>query len=220
MPAAAQAPNGNWQKLVGSLESRLDVLLEDRRRRRQLEEDAAALRAQVKHLQAELAAERQRRIAAEEGLGRFLHKLQELEPGAADPEHIGTAKRQARLPTPAAAAAADKRSTGSRDSEDAGAAKAGGASGEACPATKQHQQLALPHQQPLSTPAVSEAPAAGPEPDAANCARLSGPTAASPSREEAAVPAAGAEGDAAPIGDWTAPSAEAQPNVTQDGGCC
>jgi hypothetical protein len=164
---AGQTSNGNWQKLVGSLESRLDVLLEDRRKRRQLEEDAAALRAQVKFLQAELAAERRRRIAAEEEMGRFMHKLQELEAGAADPEHVEAPKCLGQqLPPPPLDAAADGCSHGgSKHTEDAAtAAAAGGASAVAGPETKHLQQPLLPEQQPLPMQ-VSEAAEAGPKAD-------------------------------------------------------
>eukprot|EP00775_Hariotina_reticulata_P010449 gene10449-10608_t len=217
-PAGAPAGGKQSSRALSPATQTTSSHLDANEGRRQLEGDAAALRAQVKHLQAELAAERQRRIAAEEGLGRFLQKLQELEPGAADPEHIQTAKRQVRLPTPAAAA--DERGTGSRDSEDAGASKAGGAAGDTCLATKQHQQLPHPDQQPLPTLAVFEAPAACPNPDVGTCAGPSGPAPASPSRGEAAVPAAGAEGNAGTLGDGAATSVEALPNVAHDSGYC
>lgn len=74
----------DWQRLIGSLENRLDVLLEDRRRRKQLEE-------QLIVLQAELAEERRRRLTAEQKLATLstllLDKLESAHDNSSSPSH-------------------------------------------------------------------------------------------------------------------------------------
>ncbi|WIA28561.1 hypothetical protein OEZ86_011101 [Tetradesmus obliquus] len=66
--ARGSTPSADFKKLVGSVESRLDGLLEDRRRRKQLEEQVAAQGALLAQLQADFAEERRRRLAAEQQL--------------------------------------------------------------------------------------------------------------------------------------------------------
>lgn len=89
--AAAASPEraADWHTIVGSLESRLDLLLEDRRRRKELEEEVAAQRLHVEQLQKQVADERRRRLAAEQQLASLssllLQKLDDkLDDGGSD----------------------------------------------------------------------------------------------------------------------------------------
>lgn len=69
-PAAA-----DWQTVTSNLESRLDMLLEDRRRRKQLEQQLAAQSAEMAQLQLQLADEHKRRVAAEQRLASLSSRL-------------------------------------------------------------------------------------------------------------------------------------------------
>jgi hypothetical protein len=74
--------SGDWGGLVSKVENRLDVLLEDRKRKRQLEEEIEGLKVRVMRLEAELGEERRLRVHAEEQLAKLSGLLlSKLDPG-------------------------------------------------------------------------------------------------------------------------------------------
>jgi uncharacterized coiled-coil protein SlyX len=98
-PGPASTPSADFKKLVGSVESRLDGLLEDRRRRKQLEEQVAVQAALLSQLQAELADERRRRHAAEQQLAALSALLADKLEDAQDVPALGAAAAEAPWPT-------------------------------------------------------------------------------------------------------------------------
>jgi len=74
--------NGDWGGIVSKVENRLDVLLEDRKRKRQLEEEIDGLKDRVKRLEGELGEERRLRVHAEDQLAKLSGLLlSKLDPG-------------------------------------------------------------------------------------------------------------------------------------------